>query len=152
MKRKILFVLLAIALVATISAQEEERVERHFRFRPPAPETVTVSGTMIVANGRPALKSGDVTYLVGGITRLVGFVDGLKEGAQVTINGLAMTNPRDETTKFIITSALTIDGRTYELSPLGFANMMPLRGGPGPHAPRRPQGPEQPPSPRQRRL
>ena len=120
MKRKIVFILLALALVTAISAQEHERErgERQFRFRRPTVETVTVSGAMVVANGLPAVKSGDITYFVTGITRLAGFIDGLKEGAQVTIEGSAFTHPRDEKFKFVLTSKLTIGGRSYDLSPL----------------------------------
>ena len=83
----------------------------------PAPATVTVSGTMVVANGMPALKSGDTTYFVGGLSRLIGFIDGLKEGAQVTIEGVVMTSPNDKNIKFLRPSKLTINGRTYDFAP-----------------------------------
>jgi hypothetical protein len=83
----------------------------------PAPETATVSGTMVIANGMPALKSGETTYFVGGLSRLIGFIDGLKEGAQVTIEGAAMTSPGDKNIKFLRPTKLTISGRTYDLAP-----------------------------------
>ena len=120
MKRKIIFILLALALVAMIPAQEQQRGEGQSRFRRPAAETVTVSGTMVVARGMPALKSGDVTYYVSGISSLVGFIDGLKEGAQVTIAGLVISNPRDETAKFLRSSTLTISGKSYDLAVPGW--------------------------------
>jgi len=82
----------------------------------PAAETVTVSGTMVVAQGQPALKSGDVTYFVSGISQLIGFIDGLKEGAQVTIEGVATTSPSDKNIKFLRPSKLTINGKIYDLS------------------------------------
>ena len=82
----------------------------------PAPEAVTVSGTLIVANGFPALKSGDVTYLIGGVNRLSGFIDGFKEGAQVTFEGSAITSPRDSNLKFLRPSKLTMNGKDYDLS------------------------------------
>ena len=140
MKRKILFILLSVTLVAMISAQD--RGERQSRFRRPAAESVTVSGAMIVAHGMPALKSSDVTYIVGGISRLIGFVDGLKEGAQVTVEGRAFTNPNNEEIKFLMASKLTIGGRDYDLAPLEFnpGNMgqwwRPPQGPPAPHSPR----------------
>ena len=121
MKRKILFILLALSLVAMISAQE--RGERPFRFQRPVAETITVSGTMIIAHGMPALKSGEVTYIVSGITRLVGFIDGLKEGAQVTIDGRVFSNPANETTKFLIPTTLNIGGRSYDLAMPGWGSM-----------------------------
>jgi len=82
----------------------------------PAAETVTVSGTMVVAQGQPALKSGDVTYFVSGISQLIGFIDGLKEGAQVTFEGVATTSPSDKNIKFLRPSKLTINGKVYDLA------------------------------------
>ena len=119
MKRKILFVLLVIGIAAIASAQGQGQGQepgRNQRSLPPA-EAVTVSGSLIVANGMPAIKSGDVTYFVSGISRLAGFVDGLKEGALVTIEGMALTNPKDNTFKFLRSSKLTLNGKTYELAP-----------------------------------
>jgi len=86
--------------------------------RLPVADAVTVSGNLIVAHGLPALKSGDVTYIVGGISRLSGFVDGLKEGAQVTIEGKAITSPRDANLKFLRPSNLTLSGKTYDMTSL----------------------------------
>jgi hypothetical protein len=83
----------------------------------PAPVTVTISGTMVVANGMPALKSGDVTYYISGISRLIGFIDGLKEGAQVTFEGVATASPNNQNIKFLRATKLTINGKVYELSP-----------------------------------
>ena len=81
---------------------------------------------MVVARGMPALKSGEVTYFVTGIDRLIGFVDGLKEGSQVTVEGRAMANPRNETVKFLRASKLTIGGKDYEITTpqFNFGSMM----------------------------
>ena len=109
----------ALGLVAMLSAQDGNRRER-FPGRPQAPETVTLSGVMTVANGMPALESGNDTYLVGGISRLIGFVDGLKEGAQVTVEGSVMTIPGRNSLKYLRASKLTLGGKSYDLaSPLG---------------------------------
>ena len=115
MKRKILFVMMILGFAAMVQAQVwgPGRNRRNTQ----APETVTVSGTMVVANGMPALKSADVTYLVSGLSNLIGFIDGLKEGAQVTIEGVAMTSPGDQNIKFLRASKLTINGKVYDLSP-----------------------------------
>ena len=79
-------------------------------------EAVTVSGNLIVAQGSPAIKSGEVTYIIGGINRLTGFVDGLREGAQVTIEGSAMSRQNDDNVKFLRPATLTLGGRTYEMA------------------------------------
>jgi len=129
-KRKILFLLLVIGLAAMISAQGWGNRQNPRNL--PAPETVTVSGSLIVAKGFPALKSGDVTYFVGGLNRLSGFIDGLKEGAQVTIEGQAITSPRDNTVKFLRPTKMTLNGKSYDMAapspPTGANRMMPPQG------------------------
>jgi len=115
LKRKILFAMMILGFAAMVQAQVWGPGWNQRNM--PATETVTVSGTMVVAQGMPALKSGDVTYFISGISQLIGFIDGLKEGAQVTIEGVAMTSPRDKNMKFLRPYKLTINGRTYDLSP-----------------------------------
>jgi len=85
-------------------------------FRRPDMETVTVSGSLIVAHGRPAIKSGDVTFLVGRLNSLTGFVEGLKEGAQVTIEGSALSRQKEDKTKFLMPTKLTLNGKSYDMS------------------------------------
>jgi len=114
LKTKILLILLAFGLVSMVSAQAQGHGRTSPRF--PAAETVTVSGSLVVAYGLPAVKSGDGTYLVGGINRFVGFIDGLKEGAQVTIEGLAVTSPKNSEIKFLKPSKMTLNGKSYDLA------------------------------------
>jgi len=115
LKTKIIFVVLILGLAAMISAQGWRPGPNRPRI-PPA-ETITVSGSMVVAHGMPAIKSGEVTYLVGGISRLTGFIDGLREGAQVSIEGSAVAHPRDSNIKFLMPAKLTLGGRTIDLAP-----------------------------------
>ena len=119
MKRITLLALLILCAVTLISAHDRGRRQNnpfHSERQRPAAETVTVSGSLVVAHGMPALKSGDETYLLGGIRRLAGFVDGLKEGAQVTISGKAFTAPSDKTVKFLRPAKLTLNGKEYDMS------------------------------------
>ena len=154
MKRNVLFILLVFGLVGMAWAQGWPRMRpdpapKSDGSKPhrelPAAETVTVSGGLIVAYGSPAVKSGDVTYLVKGINRLVGFVDGLKEGAQVTVEGPAITSPRDSKLKVLRPAKLTLNGKTYDLAPLAFS---------APFGPNRQSGPghrnQMPPAPQGR--
>jgi len=113
---------LAVALTASAFAQgwgQGRGYEREYPRMQQRPrivmEAVTVSGTLVVAHGRPAIKSGDVTYLVGGLNRLTGFVDGLKEGAQVTIEGLTFSNRRDDEIKMLMPEKLTLAGKSYDM-------------------------------------
>ena len=96
--------------------QQRMRPDGRGTIQRPDVEAVTISGNLIVAHGRPALKSGDVTYIVGGLNRLTGFVDGLKEGAQVTIEGAAFSRLKEDKTKFLRPAKLTLNGKTYEMN------------------------------------
>ena len=114
LKKKILLILLVFGLTAAAFAQGRDRGGNHPRL--PAAEPVSLTGTLVVSRGMPALQSDDVTYLLGGINRLVGFVDGLKEGAQITIEGNAMTSPRDDKLKIVRPSKMTLNGKSYDLA------------------------------------
>jgi hypothetical protein len=126
MKRIIALVMLAALMAGTagtIFAQtsgdrDNNRTERRRQElrEVKAPEKTTVSGTLSIRQGRIALQSGDASWYVAGIDRLIGFVDGLKEGASVSLEGYVFQLPgnRDQV---IRVSTLTISGRNYELIP-----------------------------------
>jgi hypothetical protein len=81
----------------------------------PSPESVTVSGNLTIAQGMIAVVSGDTTWLVRGLDRYVGFIDGLKEGAQVTLEGYAMPSPRNDKIKSLHVQKMSLNGKDYEL-------------------------------------
>ncbi|MDR1786547.1 MAG: hypothetical protein LBR23_08850, partial [Spirochaetaceae bacterium] len=54
------------------------------------------------------------TYYAAGIQRLVGFIDGLKEGATVTLEGGAVSLPRDTDSYVLRVSKLTLNGKVYD--------------------------------------
>jgi len=135
LKRNVLLILLAFGLIAMVFAQGPKQEGKSFpgpavsagpkRAEGPAPgdrnpgpraevKPVTVSGDIIIVRGSPAVKSGDVTYLLNRNFSLFGLVDGLKEGAKVTIEGKSMGGQRDSNVMFLIPSKLTFNGKTYE--------------------------------------
>lgn len=85
-------------------------------FQKAKTETVKISGSLTIAHGSIAVKDGGVTYLVSRLARFTGFIDGLKEGTQVTLEGTALTFPRDEKIKLLAPSKMTLDNREYDLS------------------------------------
>jgi hypothetical protein len=91
---------------------------------------------MVVANGMPALKSGDVTYFISGIRSLIGFIDGLKEGAQVTFEGVVTTSSNNQNIKYLRATKLTINGKVYELSQPQLSLPSPPSFSPNPGDPR----------------
>jgi hypothetical protein len=82
----------------------------------------------MLEQGRIALKAGSDVYFVAGIGRLIGFVDGLKEGAAVSLEGTAWALPEgspgqprgappaNSPYKFLRVNKLTIGGREYVIS------------------------------------
>jgi hypothetical protein len=123
MKRIVLFGLLVLCIAGFVSAQMGPRgMGQPYHWAPqfpqaPAAEQVTVSGNLSIAHGRIALVSGDVTYYVGGLSHFVGFIDGLKEGVRVSLEGAAYQLSSDAKVKTLRVSKLTLNGKDYDLSP-----------------------------------
>ena len=133
MKRTVLFFTLVFCAAALVVAQGNNRWglgccpgwpqpyawgQDSPRNQPPpsSPENATVSGNLTIAQGMIAVVSGDTTWLVRGLDRYVGFIDGLKEGAQVTLEGYAMPGPRDSNIKSLYVQKMTLNGKDYELA------------------------------------
>jgi hypothetical protein len=127
MKRIIAFVVFAVFTAGTgVFAQASEgrglegrdRTERRRQElrEQGTPEKTTVSGTLGIRQGRIILESGDTFYYVAGINHLAGFIDGLKEGASVSVEGYVFRSP-ENSDQVIRASALTIGGRNYSLVP-----------------------------------
>jgi hypothetical protein len=122
------------------------RIERHRGwdrrdFIPPAQSaetvtvTVTVTGKLGIARGQIALTDQDVTYYAPTLHRYVGFIDGLKEGAEVTLAGwTAPVDFQDAASKILIVTKLTISGKDYDLDSraMGYSGVPPRPSGP-PH-------------------
>ncbi|MDR2631730.1 MAG: hypothetical protein LBC60_12480 [Spirochaetaceae bacterium] len=116
MKRSILFIILGL-LAAGLFAQTGGNRTRGIRTPREAPTAVTVSGNLAVIDARIGLKSGDNTYYVVGIDRLIGFVDGLKEGAPVTLEGYEFPLPAAPEYRYLRVFKLSFNGKDYEVSP-----------------------------------
>jgi len=85
--------------------QNTERPDRNNRQR--ELKTVTVEGTLQLNKGFVAVESGDSVYFVPMLNRYIGFIEGLKEGAKVAIEGF-------EARKFIQPKKVTINGKDYD--------------------------------------
>jgi hypothetical protein len=77
---------------------------------PAAGQPLTAEGTLQLQNGVIVLASGDTFYAVPGLSRYVGFIEGLKEGARVSIQGYSGGY------NLIYPSRLTVNGKTYDLA------------------------------------
>ena len=99
MKRFGFVMIIAFLVIGTVFAQD--RSARRSRA-----ESITVDGTLQLQNGFIAVSSGDTVYYVPRLGRYVGFIDGLKEGSRVSIEGHAFRN-------FLQPVKVTVDGRAY---------------------------------------
>jgi hypothetical protein len=129
MKRTLIFMLLLLmAAAGALFAQTQEpdnksprrresppdgRIGPHREFRQ-NPETSTITGKLELINGNIAVKNGDIVYYTIGLDRLIGFVDGLKEGAQVSLEGWSIAASRDPEYRRFLVSKLTFNGKEYD--------------------------------------
>ena len=129
MKRTILFFILALCAITLVSAQGNNRRGQGFpgepksswgrgyqRNSPPSPEETSVSGNLTIAQGMIAVIDKDTTYLAMGLNRFVGFIDGFKEGAAVTLEGYALANPQEKNVKCIHVQKMSLNGKEYDLA------------------------------------
>jgi hypothetical protein len=81
-------------------------------------QPVSVMGTLQLENGVIAVVNSGHVYYVPGLERLTGFIDGLKEGAQVSVEGFAWNNYG---APYVQPVKLTINGKSYDLQANTFA-------------------------------
>jgi hypothetical protein len=103
-------------------------------FAQTTPPITTVNGILGLNGGRIVLRSGDTTYYTRALERFVGFIDGLKDGAQVTIEGyVSSPSPEGVTERLLFPVKLTLNGKVYEVGPTmdegGFGRKNPMAPG-----------------------
>lgn len=97
-------VLMMLAMGALVFAQNTEG---------PWGQTVTVEGTLQLQNGHVVLVSGDTSYFVPWLLHYAGFIEGIKEGATVSVEGYTDGYDRLWPTSF------TVNGKSYDLARFG---------------------------------
>ena len=94
--------------------------------------TSTIRGTLGLSAGRISVVSGNIIYYVRGLQRFVGFIDGLKEGAQVSVDGYAAAPAIDgQNYRSFYPVTLTLNGKNYEVGSPAAGNMAGGRNGKG---------------------
>ena len=109
MKKVIVILTIALIAIGTLSAQNWRGVRN-------APESVKIDGTLQLHNGQFAVASGNNIYYVLMIARYVGFIESLKEGANVSFEGYLSGN-------VLMPLKMTISGKSYDLVPGGIAGI-----------------------------
>jgi hypothetical protein len=113
MKRIILLVLCFLAAAGAAFTQTAIPPNSDPR---PAPEPVKISGNLGITGGMISLESDGSLYYVMGLDRFFGFIDGLREGAAVSLTGYAFDSPRRSGTKVFRVSQLELNGKSYDLA------------------------------------
>ncbi len=121
MKRIAVLVLSGLILAGTLSAQATTGTAPAS-----ANQTATITkveGKLALVNGLIAIQSAGKTYYVQGLQHLLGFIDGLKEGAAVKVEGYAQNVPVAPEYFMLRLTKLTFNGKDYDLSQLGARGM-----------------------------
>jgi hypothetical protein len=105
MKRFCLLMSFIILLTGTVIAQTRNNRQRE-------PNKVTIEGTLKLERGVIAVASGENVYYIPILTRYIGFIEGLKEGSNITVEGSAFRN-------FIHPSKVNIGGKSYDFPEFG---------------------------------
>jgi hypothetical protein len=122
-KQIVLCVVLAFVFSGLLFAQKSQE-PFGARARPGGPRRygnelafadVKISGSLGISRGMPSVVSGDTTYLVMGLNRFFGFIDSLKEGAVVSLEGRAVELNAEEKVKMLRVSKMTLNGKDYDL-------------------------------------
>ena len=83
-------------------------------------QITTIKGTLKLSGERFSVVSGKITYSIRGLERLVGVIDGLKDGAQVSIDGYALPPTTEGQANIVFNPVrLTINGKSYEVGSSG---------------------------------
>jgi hypothetical protein len=67
-----------------------------------------------LVNGRIAVIQDGKTYYANQLSRLTGFIEGLREGAQVTLTGIPEPYPFGTDAYHLRISAMTLNGKVYD--------------------------------------
>lgn len=97
----------------------------------PALEKISLEGNLELVDTRIAIKKDDKTYFVMIPNRLYGFVDGLKEGASVKIDGYSHEIVGLKDSYALRADSLSLNGKTIDLSAAaaGFGRAGGMAGG-----------------------
>ena len=87
MKKIIIFLFIAALITGIAFAQERPARQR---VEPPKPQTIT--GILKLEKGSVAVQSGENVYMAPMLTRYIGFINGLREDARVSIEGFVFRN------------------------------------------------------------
>jgi hypothetical protein len=118
---KKIVVLVAIAAIAASAVAAQGMRPGMWNQAPAtdvAQEMVKVEGRLSLVNGHPAVTSAGKTYYVRIPGMLYGYLDTLKDGAAVKLEGYAVSVPLADDTFVLQVVKLNVGGKDYDLAEL----------------------------------
>jgi hypothetical protein len=110
-KKFAVFLLINVLLTVTVFAQNRDnRPNRNDRNQEVT--KVTIEGLLKLEKGIVAVESGGSVYYVPKLNRYIGFIEGLKEGTKVSVEGSQFNG-------FISPVKVTINGKSYDFPEYG---------------------------------
>jgi len=110
-KKFLVLIFISALFTGTVFAQNRDnRLNRNDRQR--GVSKVTIDGVLQLEKGVVAVASGDSIYYVPVLTRYIGFIDGLKEGTKVSVEG-------SQFNRVIRPVKVTINGKSYDFPEYG---------------------------------
>lgn len=134
MKKKLVLVLVAAVAVASV-ASAQGAPWRSYPNTTTQAQLVKVDGKLALINGVIGVTSGGKTYYTPMLSRLVGFINGLSEGASVKLEGYEYPLALAPGYSTLAVTKLTLNGKDYDLSTAngygpGYGMQGGMRGGP----------------------
>jgi hypothetical protein len=110
-KKLTVFLFISVLSAGTVFAQNRDnRPNRNDRKQEVA--KVTIEGLLKLEKGIVAVESGSSVYYVPKLNRYIGFIEGLKEGTKVSVEGSQFKD-------FISPVKVTINGKSYDFPEYG---------------------------------
>jgi len=110
-KKLAVFLFISVLFAGTVFAQNKDnRLGRNNRKQEVT--NVTIEGILKLEKGIVAVSSGNSVYFVPVLNRYIGFIDGLKEGTKVSVEGSQIKD-------VIRPVKVTINGKSYDFPERG---------------------------------
>jgi len=119
MKKLMIVLVAALAAAGVAVAQGAPAPWGPPGWNQPQAQSVKVEGKLSLINGMIGLKSGGKTYYVPMLSRMAGFVEWIKEGASVKLEGYEYQLPYAPEYYTLMVTKLTVGGKDYDFSQYG---------------------------------
>jgi len=94
--------------------------------------TTTIRGMVELNNGMISVVSGNTTYIIRGLERYIGIIEGFRAGVQVSLEGHAINRTGDSQNVILFNPlVLTLNGQNYEIASSTPSNLPTDRAGSG---------------------